>query len=247
MKPGPAVQARPRLEAVEREHVRAEGLEPAALVAGARTEPQLVERADRPRPEQPGREPGRDRGAGGHRRPAGVRAGLLSGRVLGAGDDAAARPGAEQVEPGDAMGAARAREDRQRRVEVADAVGVDDEQRALHAAQHQARPDDHAGQAHPAERRLERGVAGLDLEQLAAAGDEPECLHVAAERAGAAVVLAVDVAGDRPAERHVLGAGNDRHDEAVGGEQGEQLADRHPGLGGDVPRRRGRARWRSAG
>ena len=47
------------------------------------------------------------------------------------------------------------------------------------------------------------------------------------------MVLTVDVARDRSGDRHVLGAGEHRHDPALRHELRQQLAERDPGLGGD--------------
>ena len=60
-------------------------------------------------------------------------------------------------------------------------------------------------------------VAGPELQHLPGRGQQPERQHMAAERARGAVVLAVDVAGDRAADGHVLGTRHDRHDPARAG------------------------------
>ena len=161
----------------------------------------------------------------------------LPGGFLGAGHDPAHRRAAEQVKPRHPVGAAGGVEDGERLVEIGDAVGVDRQPGRGQAAQADRRRQDQPGQAHPADRRRQGGriVAGIELENLTGGGEQRQCHDVAAERAGAPVVLAVDVRSDRAADADVLGAGDDRQDPAGRCQRVQQLGERDPGLGGDEP------------
>ena len=61
--------------------------------------------------------------------------------------------------------------------------------------------------------------------------------QVVAERTVDVVVLAVDVAGDRPAERHEAGAGRDRHEEALRHQMAQQVVEADAGVGRHEPAR----------
>ena len=223
----------------------AERFEPAALVTGRAAEPQLVER-------HRGADP--QRGAGpalGDRRPGadggsipGVRVNV--GGVGGSRHHSAAGPGTEHVDPGHAVRPSGLGEQRQGGVEIIRPVGIDGQHRAGDRAQAHPRPEDHPGQSHPADGGLEQRVVGSgpEREHLAVGFQQPQLGHVRAEGPCCAVVLAVDVAGDRPADRDVLSAGQHRNDPAGRNQLAQQPAERHPGLGGHGPalRRRGRTR-----
>ena len=105
-------------------------------------------------------------------------------------------------------------EQREQLVEVAGAVGVDDEVRRLRAVQPDRRRDDHAGQPHAADggpEQLGLGAVRGQRADRAVGGDQVHRQHVVAEAAVAVVVLAVDVGGDRAADRHLPGARQHRH------------------------------------
>ena len=75
----------------------------------------------------------------------------------------------------------------------------------------------HAGEAHPAERRVEQLGVGLgrDLAAAAAGVHSASAVNVPREAAVAVVVLAVDVAGDGAADRQVAGPGHHRQRQPV--------------------------------
>jgi hypothetical protein len=120
-------------------------------------------------------------------------------------------------------------------VEIADAVGVDRHERAAHRGQLDLCPQNDSGQAHAAERGLEQGIPRLQRVLFARGREQPDRQDVASERPRRAVVLAVDVAGDRAADRHVLGPGDDRDHPPGRHQPGQQLADRHAGRRGENP------------
>ena len=76
----------------------------------------------------------------------------------------------------------------------------------------QRRLGDDAGQAEATERRVEkiRVCFRGEVEELAARREECDRAHVARESSILVVVLAVDVAGDRAAQRHLRCSGHDR-------------------------------------
>ena len=83
----------------------------------------------------------------------------------------------------------------------------------------------------------EGGAEELGLELPRAAHEatvrdaQQELAHVAADAAGAVVVLAVDVGGHHAAQRHLLGARRHRREPAAREQQPVQLAQREPRLG----------------
>ena len=74
---------------------------------------------------------------------------------------------------------------------------------------------------------------GPDVDDRAVGEQQRQPVHVAAERAVDVVVLAVDVAGDRPADGDEPGAGGDGHEEAAGHDHPQQVVDADPGADGD--------------
>ena len=157
--------------------------------------------------------------------------------MLGPRDDSSDGTSAQQVEPCHAVSAARARERRERRVQGVDPVRIDRDQRAAHGTQPDPRRDDHAGQAHPADRRLEYAIGrpGEQLNELGRGGQQRDRLDVAAERPRHAVVLAMDVACDRAADGDVLRPRHDRNHPPRGHEHVQQVADRRTRVCGDDP------------
>ncbi len=153
--------------------------------------------------------------------------------MIRAGDDPSCEPFAEQVQPGDPVAAARAVEDRERLVERLEAIGVDRDQSAVDPLQRNPSPDDHAGQPHAADRRVEElaVLLGGQHEHVAGGGQQADFEHLRSKRPRGAVVLAMHVCGDRPADRHVLGPGHDRERPAGRRQGAQQLAERRAGLG----------------
>ncbi|MPM11014.1 hypothetical protein SDC9_57352 [bioreactor metagenome] len=111
---------------------------------------------------------------------------------------------------------------RDRLVQVVGDDAVGDEVRGLGAGHREADPQDDAGQPDTADRRPEdRGVRIVggalrgQLEHPAVGDEQLHPQHVVAERPGTVVVLAVHVVADRPAHRHLAGAGQHRDPQAV--------------------------------
>ncbi len=105
-----------------------------------------------------------------------------------------------------------------RRVEIAGDAGVLPQPAGLDRQQPQRRIEDHAGQAHAAQRRREqRGVLrARAADDLATRQREAERLDDGAEAAVAMMVLAVDVGRNRTADRHEFGAGHDLEEKPRG-------------------------------
>ena len=133
---------------------------------------------------------------------------------------------------------------RQRLLEAVGAVGVGATHGDAERLDAERRLDHHARQAHSAERRVEQlGVAvGREREQLAGRRAQRQRGDVPGEASVAVVVLAVDVARDRAAERDVARTGDDRERQPVGRQRGEQLRDRRAGLRRDGAGARRRSR-----
>src|SRR5665647_2565377 len=99
---------------------------------------------------------------------------------------------------------------------------VRDEVRRLDPVESQRGPQDDSSQARSADGRPEnRGVrivggpVGSEFEDAPVGDEQLHRLHVVAEAAGTVVVLAVDVARDRSADRYLTRAGKYRDPETV--------------------------------
>ena len=161
-------------------------------------------------------------------------------RAVDGGTTAAEEPAAERaafrqaIDPGDRVGPIAARlRGAEEAVEVAQAFGLDDEVGRGDPRELQIDPDDDAGQPEAADRRAEKlgTVSGADLDGGAVAPEQSEPQDVAAEGAGAVMVLAVDVVRDRAPERHEFGAGRHRHEPAARYGERQQRPDRQARLG----------------
>ncbi len=157
--------------------------------------------------------------------------------MLRACHDPPARLRAQQVEPGDAVRPPGRLERRERIIHRADPVCVDRQRRPPNWHEPDPGVDDDAGQAHAPERRLERTVdrTRLELDEFAIGPEQRDRLDVRSERPRRAVVLAVDVARDGPADGHMLCAWHDRDHPAGGSDHAQELADCDAGLRGDRP------------
>lgn len=138
--------------------------------------------------------------------------------VVAAGEHrAAGRPPArEEVDPGDrvAVAVVGGGQPGHQVVQVAGPLGVDRHQCRFDRLEPQRRGEDHAGQPHAPRRRVEQGRARGDGADPAVGGEQLQREHVPREGPRHVVVLAVDVRADRPADRHIAGAGRHRHEPA---------------------------------
>ena len=218
----------PTVDQVERMEERRDGLH-AGVVLARLAEPDLVERARRLQVDEPGRHEGRRDRERLRGEAAGVPAlrarDLVERRVVAATQDPATHgtSAGGAVDPGDGVAVpvvafAHARHEV---VEVRAAFLVDGDQRRLDRDEVEGRVEDHAGEAHAAGGGPEDlgGLGGRDRQHVAAAGEQRERVHVAAERAVDVVALAVDVRGDRAADGDVPRARGDRDEPAAGSSQ----------------------------
>ena len=75
-------------------------------------------------------------------------------------------------------------------------------------------------------------LVGCQLERVPSRGQQRHLLHVPGEGTVAVMVLAVDVAGDRPGQRHVTSARHHRQRHAVVRERGHHACERRASLRG---------------
>ncbi|MHC2511535.1 hypothetical protein ACVII1_006773 [Bradyrhizobium elkanii] len=237
----PAVDPVPIGDRIERKEIRVPMDQPRlARMRGAAAEVQLIEHPHRCAIEQPSRKQLRDReprrAKPGKRLEVGPQHILVAARgVLGQIEQRPSerRAARQAVDPGHRIGArCAAFQLIDRRVEIAGDAGVLPQPGGLDRQQPQRRVEDHARQAHAAQRRREqRGVfrtrAGDDL---AARQREAERIDDGAETAIAMMVLAVNVGRDRAADRHEFRAGHDLEEEAARLENGKDVRDSHAGF-----------------
>ena len=217
-RPSRAVQPRPGVEPVEREHVRAERLDAArARARGARRKRSSLKAPDRS--SGAAAPPGQPRG---HRARAPRRSARAARPRRGSAPACAARvtiprtgPRAEQVEPRDAVRRRRARSSSAERVvERSSTRSVSTDSSGLAPARAGSAPTRSRRSApcrRASPRTARRSSPASSSSTSPRGGQQPERVDVAAERPGGAVVLAVDIAGDRAADGDVLGAGDDGH------------------------------------
>ena len=166
---------------------------------------------------------------------------LIGRRVVAAGQHAPPETGTlgEQVHPCHRVPevAVPVVHQRHEGVEVGRPRRVDRAAAGLDAQQSDRRLEDDAGQTHPAHGRPEqvRPYVRRELGCRPVGEQQRQPPHVVAERAVDVMVLAVDVAGDRPADGHVSGSGGNRHEVPTRHEDGEQVVEADPG--GDRGRR----------
>ncbi|MGY3693776.1 hypothetical protein ACVIGA_003856 [Bradyrhizobium sp. USDA 3240] len=119
-----------------------------------------------------------------------------------------------------------------RRIEITGDARILPQPGRLDREQLQCRVEDHAGQAHAAQRRREqRGVfrprTGNDL---TARQRKPKRVDDHAEAAVAMVILAMNVGCDRAADRHEFRARHDFQEEAARLERSKNVGDGHAGF-----------------
>ena len=143
-------------------------------------------------------------------------AGMVAGHQQAAAGALARR---QLVEPGDDIFVARIglADQLEELAEVAERRHPLVDVERIHAHQADRGRQDHAGQPHAADRRLEqpRIARRRAVMEAAVGAQQLERLDMAAERAAAVMVLAVHVIGDGAAKRHELGARHDLREEAV--------------------------------
>ena len=115
---------------------------------------------------------------------------------------------------------------------------LDRHQAGLDRDQAERGVEDDPGQSHAADRRPEQLgiVVGPDLDDGRVGEHHPQSDDVVAERPVAMVVLAVDVAGDRPADRDEPRSGRDRHEPSPRHDDRQQVVDADAGRHGDRSR-----------
>ena len=216
---------------------RGDRLDLVAALARRLAEPELVERADRERVEQPF---GVQRGARRTRaRRERTRGGALRGRqvvergVVAARQHRSAevRAAGEAVDPRDGVAVALVAVEHPRHavVDVDGAFGVDDHVRGLDRLELQRRLGDDAGEAHAAGGRPEHVARRVRAVSTPRAGvaSVMRCDGVG-ERA--VPELAVDVGGDRAADGDVPRAGHDHREPSERQEHAHQHLDADAGL-----------------
>ena len=241
--PAAAVDAVPLADQVERMEVGRDRLQLAFAYARRLAVPHLVEGGDRQsiddaRP----RDDRRQRHqllAGVRQRSAGV-LGVELGRagVVGVGQHAPSEvaAGRKQVEPGHRVAEVGVvlRHARHDLVEVVDPPRVDRHQAGVDRDQPERRIEDHTGQPHPADGRPEqlRVAVRTDLDDGRVGQHQPQPGDLIAERPVEVVVLAVDVAGDRPTDRDEARARGDGHEPTARHDDVEQVVEADPGRHG---------------
>ena len=188
----------------------ADALEPSPFPTRSGPEAQLVERAHGGRTQHAPRPTCRHRRAGAH---GGAAPSSVGTRrqvdVAGAGDDAPSRPRAEQVKPRDAvLAAGGASADSAASRSETRSVSTDSSAPVTARRRIRAQRITPVSPMPPTVAANDPGPFRLELEHLAAGGQQSERLDVGAEGSRAPVVLAVDVGGDRAADGDVLGSGN---------------------------------------
>jgi hypothetical protein len=100
------------------------------------------------------------------------------------------------------------------------------------AFEREFRPGDEAGQAEPGDRCGEQAgiLAAAAMLPRAVGAQQFEAEQMFAERAGAMMILAVHVVGDRAADRDVLRARADREEPAARHREREDVGEQHAGL-----------------
>ena len=118
-------------------------------------------------------------------------------------------------------------------VDVGRAFGVAHDPRRLDRLQLERRVGDDAGETHAAARRPERLRVGVGIERARALrrGDDPHPLDVVGERSVAE--LAVDVGGDRAADRDVARPRDDHREPTQREQHAQQRVEAHAALDGD--------------
>ncbi len=245
----PAVHPVPRPDEVEGVEVAGDRHDLADPPPRCLAVPQLVERLDGDVVD--------DSWTGDHRRhgqplPRGVRQRvhgearwqLVDGGVLATRQDAAPEAPARghRVDPGDRVPvvAVALVHHRQEVLEVRRPLGVDGAATRLDRQQADRGIEDHAGEAHPTDRRPEQlsALVRSRLDDRAVGEEQCQAGHVGPERSVDVVVLAVDVAGDGPADGDEAGPRGHRHEEAPRDEDLEQLVEADARRDGGRPRDR---------
>ncbi len=149
---------------------------------------------------------------------------LVDPCMVAAGEHAATELASlgHQVDPGDAVAivVVALAHCREQGIEIGKALSVHRHLAGLDRYQAECGFEDHAGEAHPANRRPEQfGIRFGPDDHLRPVGQEQgEGLDMVAEGTLDMVVLTVDIAGDRPTDGHEAGSGGDRNEPAPGDE-----------------------------
>ena len=197
-----------------------------------------VEPAEHEPVERPRRKGERHGDAAVARRPRELRQrpGVVSAKVVAATEPRARR---ERIDPRDRVLEVRFRfaVDLEELVESAEADRLLLDERVRDRPERELRPGHKARQPEAADgRAVPVGVFRRRADEAGPVGaEELEPSHVAAQGAGAVVVLAVHVIGDGAAERHVLRAGGDRQEPSLRHDESEDLGQAHARLAAHDP------------